>query len=576
MEATIKQWLRASLETLSLTSSNDVPIEVSRPKSPEHGDYTSNIALALAKQTQRPARELAQQIIDAQPLPDTLLKAEVAGAGFINVYLQDAVRGDIIHQICEQKDGYGHQAANSKGRALVEFVSANPTGPLHVGHGRGAAYGASLVNLLKAAGYQTDSEYYVNDKGRQMDILALSVWLRYLELCGEELAFPQGCYQGDYIQDIAAQVHRENQESFRHAVNVVYADLPSSDDTEPYLDALVVRMRSLLGDGCATVFNIALDAILERIGNDLRQFGVKYDAWFSERREITDEKIAQTIALLKGKDMVYEKDGAQWFRSTTHGDEKDRVVVRANGQTTYFASDIAYHLNKYERGYDLIVNVWGADHHGYVPRLNAAVSALGFDSDKLHTILVQFVNLFRDGALVAMSTRSGEFQPLSALVKEVGCDAGRLFYLMCRHNQHLDFDMSLAKSSSKDNPVYYIQYAHARVRSMFAKLDELQMPFAIDKMDLELLKGDEESHLLKQLSQYPGVLENAAAEREPHIVLAYLRTLSKTFHAYYNNHKVLVDDEVLRNTRLALAQVTGYVIKNGLNILGASAPDERM
>ena len=517
------------------------------------------------------ARELAEKLIKAHPPLPEIERFEVAGPGFINIYLEADVRTDIIVDILEQKGNYACQKAGSQGRALVGFVSANPTGPLHIGHGRGAAYGATLVNLLTAVGYKTDSEYYVNDKGRQMDTLVLSVWFRYLDLCGESIELPEGCYQGDYVWDLAANVRNAHKNLFVRPAANLFKEAPVNPDSR--LDYAIERVKALLQEQFKVLFNNVLDAMLQSIKDELERLGISYTKWFSEREFITEDEISKAIQLLVDKDMVYEKDGAKWFKSSDFGDEKDRVVIRANGQTTYFASDIAYHINKYQRGYDLLVNVWGADHHGYITRVLAAMKASGLDVKRLHIVLVQFVNLYRGGEKVSMSTRSGEFQPLSALRKEVGRDHARLFYLMRRYSQHLDFNITLAQSQNSENPVYYIQYAYARVCSLFSQLQREGYQFTLKHDSLSQLKGQEEIELLKQLVQYKVVLQNAATEKEPYILSSYLRQLAGAFHSYYNSHKFLVDDEALRNARLSLAQAIGQIIKNSLKILGISAPE---
>lgn len=570
MDKIIKQWLTESLNALQAFGTVDgfPEPEVKPAKNPAHGDYTSNVAMIVARTAGCAASELANKILAAHPLPPAVAKADVAGPGFINFYLKDSIRAEIIGRILEQGMAYGRQSFGSRGRALVEFVSANPTGPLHVGHGRGAAYGAALVNLLTASGYETESEYYVNDKGRQMDILTLSVWLRYLSLCGEEADFPAGCYQGDYVWDIAARLRNTYGEGFKCGLTDV-----SAEDMDEYLDTLIAKMKDLLHENYAALFDLTLNTMLDSIRNDLDRLGVSYSRWFSEREDIGPEEINEAVGVLESNGLIYEKEGARWFKSGDLGDEKDRVLVRANGQTTYFASDIAYHLDKYRRGYDLLVNVWGADHHGYMARLAAALKAAGCDEDKLRIILVQFVNLYRKGEMVAMSTRSGEFYPLSALHKEVGRDATRLFYLTCKYNQHMDFDMTLANSHSADNPVYYIQYAHARVCSVFSRLQEKNLGYTFDAQALTRLNEEQESDMLKLMAQYPGVLATAAREMEPCVLLNYLKTLAGQFHSYYNSCQFLVDDDTLRNARLALAKAIGQIIRSGLEILGASAPE---
>ena len=569
MEQVIKEWLANNLRKVNkLTVASDT-IEVRTPKDKKHGDYTSNIALIIAPKTEYSPDQLAQELINVVPLPAEFSRVEVAAPGFINIYLKADTRVDVIRNILQDKEHYGCQPQGSKGRVLVEFVSANPTGPLHIGHGRGAAYGAAIVNLLTAAGYQADSEYYVNDRGRQMDVLTLSVWLRYLELCGQSVAFPQGAYQGDYVWDIAAQLHKQNEQKF---AEVLPQTETSPIDQDQYLDSLIKQMKLILGDQLDCVFNVALTIILDRIRKDLEKLGVSYDKWLSERAVVTDQAINETIKLLGEKEALYQKEGACWFKSSQFGDEKDRVLIRANGQPTYFACDIAYHINKYQRGYDVMINVWGADHHGYIARIKGALKAAGFDEKKLHIILVQFVNLLRNGELTPMSTRSGEFQPLETLQKEVGSDAVRIFYLMCRYSQHVDFDVELAKSQTKESPVYYIQYAHARVCSLFTKMEEKGYQFTLQQDSLTLLSDSEEVELLKLLAQYKTVLNSSVKEFEPHILLSYTRKLVGSFHSYYNSHQILIDDDKLRNARLSLVRAVGQIINNSLRLLGISAP----
>ncbi|MCP4044213.1 MAG: arginine--tRNA ligase, partial [Gammaproteobacteria bacterium] len=459
-------------------------------------------------------------------------------------------------------------------------VSANPTGPLHVGHGRGAAYGATIADLLAAVGYQVHREYYVNDAGRQMDILAASMWLRYLGLCGEEIAFPGNGYRGDYVWDIAATLHREHGAAYQVDGAAVTADLPPDEadggDKELYIDAVIGRARELLGENrYRFVFELALNTILEDIRDDLGKFGVIYEEWFSERSLTESGAVNRAIERLRSGGRLYEKEGAIWFRSSDYGDEKDRVVVRENGQNTYFASDIAYHMDKLERGFERVIDVWGADHHGYVPRIRAALEALGDDPSRLDVLLVQFANLYRGGEKVPMSTRSGEFVTLRQLRKEVGRDAARFYYVMRKCEQHLDFDLDLARSQSADNPVYYVQYAHARVCSVMRQLEEKGMERDGQRgaEHLELLTEEHEQALFANLSRYPEVVEAAAISHEPHQLVHYLRELANDFHTYYNAHQFLVSGPELRDARLNLILATRQVIANGLGLLGVTAPE---
>ncbi len=570
----------AGLEaTGALPPAHGAAITVDYTKSKEHGDYACNIALVLAKPARAKPRELAEKILKALPASDKVTKIEIAGPGFINFFLRPDANHGVIRDILDQRETFGRSRLGAGRKVQVEFVSANPTGPLHVGHGRGAAYGATLANLLDAVGFQVHREYYINDAGRQMDILATSVWLRYLELCGEKFDFPVNGYKGDYVYDIGATLHRENGDKYRHASAKVFenvpADEPKGGDKEMHIDALIERAKSLLGANIyRKVFDLGLNVILDDIRKDLEEFGVSYDQWFSERALVEDGAANRAIERLKKSGHVYEKEGALWFRSTDYGDEKDRVVVRENGQKTYFAHDIAYHMDKLERGYDQVIDIWGADHHGYVPRVKAALAAIGDDPERLHVLLVQFAILYKGGERMQMSTRSGEFVTLRELRHEVGNDAARFFYVLRKCEQHMDFDLDLAKSQSNDNPVFYVQYAHARIHSVFRQMKE--KGFAHDPANgdrnLARLTEPHERALIERLARYPEVLEAAATAYEPHQVAYYLRELAYDFHTYYGAHTFLVDDTAVRDARLNLIVATRQVIANGLKLLGVSAP----
>ena len=564
----------------------DIPLEHTRDRS--HGDFASTIALALAKTARRPPRELAERLVAALPASDRVARVEIAGPGFINFFLTPTAYQAVVNEILDQGDAFGRSNLGGGRRVQVEFVSANPTGPLHVGHGRGAAFGATVANLLEAIGYQVHREYYVNDAGRQMNILATSIWLRYLEHCGERFRFPSNGYRGEYVRDIATRLYAERGGAYMVAAAQIFRNLPqdeardedgtivSAGDKEAHIDALVERAQKLLGDHhYRYIFERGLNTILDDIRDDLREFGVVYDAWYSERTLAECGAVHKTIDRLRDSGYVYEQDGALWFRSSAFGDEKDRVVQRENGQTTYFASDIAYHLDKFERGFDWVIDIWGADHHGYVPRVKAALQAMGEDPDRLGVLLVQFAILYRNGERVQMSTRSGEFVTLRALRQEVGNDAARFFYVMRKSEQHLDFDLDLAKSQSRDNPVYYIQYAYARVSSVLRQLREKGLPRdeARGRANLALLSEPHEEALLMALARYPEVVETAARAHEPHQLAHYLRELAMAFHTYYNEHRVLVPDDAHRDARLNLSLATRQVIKNGLKLLGVSAPE---
>jgi arginyl-tRNA synthetase len=555
--------------------------KIERARDTRHGDFATNVAMVLAKPAGSNPRELAQALLEALPASELVERCEIAGPGFINFYLSASAYLRLVPEILARGHEYGRSKAGAGKKVQVEFVSANPTGPLHVGHGRGAAYGSVVADLLAAVGYEVHREYYVNDAGRQMDILAASVWLRYLELCDESLIFPANGYKGDYVWDIAATLHRDHGEVYKHSAEEVFenipADEPAGGDKEVHIDALIERAKSLLGDNrYRFVFELGLNTILDDIRDDLSLFGVSYDQWYSERSLTESGAVNKAIERLRASGHLYEKEGALWFRSTDYGDEKDRVVVRDNGQTTYFASDIAYHMDKLERGFERVIDVWGADHHGYVPRVKAALQALGDDPSRLDVLLVQFAILYRGGEKVQMSTRSGQFVTLRELRKEVGSDAARFFYVMRKCEQHMDFDLDLAKSQSNDNPVYYLQYAHARICSVFEQASEQGIAFETDPqaVDYAQLVESHEQGLLTSLSRYPEAVESAALNEEPHLLTHYLRELANDFHTYYNAHKFLIDDAALRDARLQLILATRQVLRNGLNLLGVSAPEK--
>ncbi len=554
---------------------------IERTRDPRHGDFACNVALVLSKVARCKPRDLAEKLIAALPDSPAIAKVDIAGPGFINFTLQEGAYREVVSQVLEQGHGFGRSGLGEGKRIQVEFVSANPTGPLHVGHGRGAAYGAVVADLLEAVGYEVHREYYVNDAGRQMDILAASMWLRYLELCDESITFPSNGYRGDYVWDIAATLHREHGDTYRHSADEVFADVcadePAGGDKEKHIDALIERAKQLLGDNrYRYVFELALNTILDDIRDDLALFGVTYQEWYSERSLTESGAVNKTLQRLRDSGHVYEKGGALWFKSTDFGDEKDRVVVRDNGQTTYFASDIAYHMDKLERGFERVIDVWGADHHGYVPRVKAAMQAVGDDPSRLDVLLVQFAILYRGGERVQMSTRSGSFVTLRELRKEVGKDAARFFYVMRKCEQHMDFDLDLAKSQSSDNPVYYVQYAHARVCSVLRQAAEktISVDITAGSGNLDRLVEPHEQALLKTLTRYPEVIENAALNEEPHQLTNYVRDLANDFHTYYNAHQFLVDDESLRDARIKLILAVRQVLKNGLNLLGVSAPEK--
>lgn len=550
---------------------------VERTRDARHGEFTTNIAMRLAKSVGKNPREIAAAIIDKLPASELVDKVEIAGPGFINFYLSSAAFHDELKTVLVAGKCYGHQELRPTPRILLEFVSANPTGPLHVGHGRHASFGATLGNLLAAAGFTVDREYYVNDAGRQMDILGVSVWLRMLEQQGEEIQFPDAGYKGDYISDIARSL--ANGDFPTVTSKQVFAGLPADapdGDKEQFIGALIEKAEGLLGaDNFAALRRQSLESIRKDIEQDLAEFGVTFDCWFSEQSLTDDGLIDDALAVLKERRMLYVKDGATWFRATDYGDEKDRVVVRENGKKTYFASDIAYHFGKRKRNYDHLIDLLGSDHHGYVARVRAGLEAMGFAGDSLEVELVQFVTLYRGGEKMQMSTRSGEFVTLRQLREEVGNDAARFFYVMRSNDQHLDFDLELAKSRSNDNPVYYIQYAHARVASVYRQLEEKSLRYDEQNgiENLKRLDQSQEKALMVTLSRFPEVIELAAANRAPQHLVHYLRDLANEFHTYYNAHTFIVDDTDLRNARLALISATRSVLASGLAIIGVSAPD---
>ena len=563
---------------------------LTRTKDRSHGDFASNIAMIASKAAGMKPRDLAEKVLAALPEVVDISKAEIAGPGFINFFLNADQRFSVLDQIQAQQQNFGRSQVNAQKRIQVEFVSANPTSSLHVGHGRGAAYGMTVANLLEATGAKVEREYYVNDAGRQMDILATSTYLRYLQLAGQTLVFPKNAYQGDYVKDIAQSILEQDGERHVRSVADVYHNVPEdvqyaaeldadgnkvvlSGDKEKHIDGLIFNSQNLLGDDYRVFHQAALNAILADIQDDLGEFGVTFNQWFSEAS--LTEKIDEALQTLDQRGYLYEQDGNIWFKSTEFGDEKDRVVKRRNGQTTYFASDIAYHLNKLQRGYTDLIDIWGSDHHGYISRVKAAIDALGYDSKKLTVLLVQFVSLWRGGEMVQMSSRSGQYVTLRDLRKEVGNDAARFYYVMRKSEQHIDFDLDLAVSQSKDNAVYYIQYAHARICRMLEKAAALQLNFdaAEARQFAAKLELDAETEILAKLAAYPEILVRAANSHEPHQVGNYLKELAALFHGWYNEHKVLNDDAALTQARLLLSVNVKQVLRNGLELLGVSAPE---
>ena len=547
--ALLERSIQSAIAAGLLTTAVPPRIEVEWTKDPSHGDYASNVAMVLASQNRKNPREIAKILSErVDDSGQVLEKVEIAGPGFLNFFIREGCWSSLLKIVDSEGDRYGSAGFGNGRRIQVEFVSANPTGPLHIGHARGAVVGDVMANILAAVGYDVFREYYINDAGNQMNNLGKSVLLRYRELLGRTEEFPEGCYKGDYIRDLAAELLKR--------------------DGERYLDMDAEEAIPLL-----TTY--AGGAILEGIKEDLRTFGVVFDLYFSERELYRDDGVGSLLRTLQEKDFIYGEGNALWFRTTAFGDEKDRVVVRQNGDPTYFAADIAYHRNKFLRGFETVIDIWGADHHGYIPRMSAAVQALGYEKDALKVILVQLVSLLRDGKPVAMSTRSGEFDTLRQVVDEVGKDAARYNFLMRRSDSHLDFDLELAKRQSNENPVYYVQYAYARICSIIRMAAERGFaPPLYDKAELGLLKLPEEIDLIKAITRFPEVVEGAARTLEPHRLTFYLNDIAAIFHSYYNKNKVISDDGALTGARLFLVKSIRTVLKNALTMLGVSTPEK--
>jgi arginyl-tRNA synthetase len=559
-------------------------IVLDRARDSAHGDFASNIAMRLAKAAGKPPRVIAEAIIAALPASPIVERVEVAGAGFINFFLAKDLYSRELARIHEQGESYGRQRSEHPRKVLLEFVSANPTGPMHVGHGRQAAFGDALGNLLAAAGDAVTREYYINDAGRQTEILAVSVWIRYLEVCGEVLKFPENGYRGDYIRPVAVALHRKEGVALRHPAATVLAGLPADapeGDKEKHIDALIARCRHLIGEASwEQMLESSISAMLAEIRDDLEGYGVRYDNWISERAFAQGGAVERALERLRAKDLLYVKDGAEWFKATQFGDDEDRVVVRENGVKTYFASDIAYHLDKRERGFDMLIDVLGADHHGYVTRVRGGLQAFGHPGDCLEAPLIQLVALFRNGVKMSMGKREANFVTLRQLREEVGNDACRIFYLMRSNDQSLDFDLDLAKSKSNENPVFYVQYAHARVASVMKELaargfeyDAANARNIVLERGASLLAGQQAEAMLSCVSRYPEVIQQSAAQRAPHALVHYLRELATTLHAFYNAERVLVPEADVRSARIYALLAVQQVLRNGLAILGASAPE---
>ena len=546
----IEKAVNSCIEKKLLVALKLPDIEVEVPANTDHGDYASNIAMILASQAKQNPRKIAQIIQENLADPENIIdRTQIAGPGFLNFFLKENIWRETLQIIEEKKEKFGCSSIGNGKKVQVEFVSANPTGPLHIGHARGAVVGDVITNLLTAVGYAADKEYYINDAGNQMNNLGKSVLLRYRELLGEKIEFPETCYRGDYIKDIAADVIKK--EGNVHL-------LADEGKTITYLT------------------DIAGQSILKEIQNDLMDFGVTFDYYFSEKDLYKNNGVANLLESLRQKNFVYSDGETLWFKTTDFGDEKDRVVIRKNGEPTYFAADIAYHQNKFSRGYQMVIDIWGADHHGYMARMWAGIQALSHEKEALKIILVQLVNLLRDGVPVAMSTRSGEFVTLREVLDEVGKDAARYNFLMRRSDSHLDFDLEIAKKQSNENPVFYVQYAHARICSIIRMAQQehgITLP-AYKDINASVLSEPEEMTLIKLMARYPEVIEGAVTSLEPHRVTFYLNELAGVFHSYYNKNKVISDNRELTAARLFLIKAISIVLGNALKILGVNAPEK--
>ena len=580
MKEKIKESLRSIIIDLYGSSESihdEFEISIQDNKEKQYGDLASNVALVLAKPLKRNPKEIAEEIKGKFITDKEIVKVDVAGPGFINFFLSKESHGAILRDISIQKDKFGKFESNNK-KVLIEYVSSNPTGPLHVGHGRGAVFGSVLSRLLKEAGFQVDEEYYVNDFGRQMNILSVSLWIRYAQIFDKNIKMLNNGYQGDYLIVIAQHLKKLRSDELFDDDDEIKSLLEyENEDAEKHTDEVIDSIKSKLNDEFSYVRDFALREILELIKEDLLEFGVDHNKWFSESSLYESEshdlsKVDQSIDELSSKGFVYEKEGAIWFKSSELGDDKDRVLKRGNGEFTYFASDVAYHLDKYDRGYDRIINIWGSDHHGYLPRVKAAMEASEKNVEKLEVVFIQFANLIRAGKKVTMSTRSGEFITLKELIEEVTSEAARFFYINRKADQHLDFDLDLAKEQSKDNPLYYIQYAHARICSVLRKSKAQEEELTTS--ELGLLDSNKEIEIQKILKQYPPLIERAALASEPHLICYYLKDLASIFHSYYNTEKFIVEDQKLMNSRLFLLSGVKQVIYNGLTVLGINAPHE--
>jgi arginyl-tRNA synthetase len=585
MKDTVTKIIQVALSIVAKKLNVDVKninIQVTSTKQKTHGDYACNIALILAKKAKVNPREIAANIIKEINAPDVIEKTEIAGPGFINIFLKNQIQFSIIPQIINQGKKFGDLSIGENKKVNIEYVSSNPTGPLHVGHGRGAAIGSAIASILKKAGFDVTREYYVNDAGRQMDILAVSIWLRYLEQCGCKITFPVNAYKGDYIHTIASDLMKQFSEELTFPIKKIFSNLPEdynqktdTGNKEIYIDTLIARSKNLLGNRYSIIHKFGLEEILKTIKLDLKNFNVEFDCWFSEKSLMTSSAVDKAITTLEKNGHLYNKNNAVWFKATQFNDEKDRCLIRENGQSTYFASDAAYLKNKFDRGFDKIIYLFGADHHGYIARLLALGKSFGYDTNKINIPLVQFAVLYRNGKQVQMSTRSGSFVTLRTLREETGTDAARFFYIMRKADQHLDFDLDLATSKSNENPVYYIQYAHARICSIFKQAETKNIYFdnsvALD--NLNLLDKEIESSIANKLAQYPVMIGNSAQKLEPHLITNYLKELANLLHSYYNSERFILEENNLMQARFALLLSIKSTITNALTVLGISSPE---
>jgi arginyl-tRNA synthetase len=546
-------------------------ITLDTPREKSHGDLATTLAMILAKPESKPPRKIAEIIISNVEDPDGIIeKTEIAGPGFINFFFKHDRWKNTLFDIDAEGLRYGLADIGKGEKVLVEFVSANPTGPLHVGHGRGAAVGDALANLLAAAGYDVQREFYINNAGRQVRLLARSVNARYLQDQGFNVAFPEDGYHGDYIYEISRSI------SIREILGRRGAKDESAPDEGDATASVAPRPDFLDSAVEERVVTASVDQMLADIKKDLEAFGVRFDTWFSEKSLLVDGSVQKSIEELKERGHAYEKDGALWLRSTTFGDDKDRVIIKKDGEYTYLATDIAYHRNKLARGYTQLVNIWGADHHGYIPRMQSVIQAFGHPKDSLHVLLVQLVAILRHGQPVPMSKRAGDFVTLRDVVQEVGSDAARYIFLTRRSDSHLDFDLDVAKEQSRENPVYYVQYAHARLASLFREAESrgIAVP-SKENTDLSLLDLEEEQDIIKALAKYPELIEETALAFEPHRLTFYLQDLAGLLHNYYFKHRVITDDAPRTSAKLFFLKQVKTVIQNALKILGVNAP-ERM